>query len=739
MRFYLFLLAFCWLTLSQNNPASAQKKQLTYEVAFKSNPIKLNVPIIEFLEWHNGNAIFKDPMGSIIAVDKLGKDQMLLDFNELSANKEVFPHDLNLSSYSSISSDFNQLLYLTPKGLSHLSINPASYEIISKGTSIDNPTFSPNNNYVAFTKNNDLYFSDLRSPRPIKVTFDGSDTIKNGYASWVYYEEILGRASNYKAFYWSPDSRKIAFLRFDDSPVPCKIIKSYNSDYSEKLDYQFYPKAGDPIPLVSLGVVDINSLDVSWFNINDSNDRYIAMVNWLDANTFIIQDLNRDQDELKLHLIDLESGTIKEIYRESDEAWVNFIDEVIVSPDKSALFFISEAAGTPAVYKIDLITLKHSRITKNTIFPEDIISIDVANEMIYLHGWLDYSTEKHLISIDYNSTVIKQLTQESGDHECHISEDFSCFVDKFSSIDEPMRIMLRNIDGTPIATLADSKGPNFGMFDLGDPQFFDIATEDPNISLPLLMILPPNYDIDRTYPVLFRVYGGPETKMAVNKFRNRHDKYFDYYLASKGIIVAIPDHRGSAHFGKEGAAKMHRKLGKWEVNDYKLIADWLIREGYANPEKIAIEGGSYGGYVALRAMLKSENKFKFGISKFPVTDWNFYDNVYTERYMDEPIENPSGYAISSLLFDESETLSGKLLITHGFSDNNVHFDHTLALIGELQSAGKQFEFMLYPNEAHGYSIYDDYNDKLELNFIFRNLLGISLQEIFEEERFYLNE
>jgi dipeptidyl-peptidase-4 len=336
-----------------------------------------------------------------------------------------------------------------------------------------------------------------------------------------------------------------------------------------------------------------------------------------------------------------------------------------------------------------------SRITQGDWPVLDIALVDEKNKRIFFHGWKNTSTERHFFVVNLDGKNLRQLTKASGTHKCQVSLAGSYYTDKFSSITSPEKMLLVKSDGTIIREIGNRKLAIMDEYQLGTVEIFNIPTEQ-NIKLPALWILPADFDSLVKYPVIFYIYGGPGRSTVQNSFR----RLSDHFRAQNGIITITVDHRGSGHFGKTGSAKMHRQLGKYEVEDLIDAVKWLRKQSFIDSSRIGITGGSYGGYVTCMALTYGADYFTHGVAHYSVTDWQLYDAVYSERYMDTPQQNPDGYKNGSAMTHAAK-FKGKLLITHGTLDDNVHMQNTLQLIDVLQDLNKEFDLMLYPNSRHG--------------------------------------
>jgi dipeptidyl-peptidase-4 len=559
-----------------------------------------------------------------------------------------------------------------------------------------NPRLSPDGQYVAYTRGHNLYSLEIQRGLEYQLTKDGSDTIYNGWSSWVYYEEILGRRSRHSAFWWSPDSLKIAFLRFDDSPVPSFPLFSFNGAHG-KLDIMRYPKAGDPNPYVKLGVVSATGGNIVWADVEENADHYVAWPFWLkDSSKLTFQWMNREQNRIKIYTMNLETGKKAEIYDESQPSWVEFFEDLHFFEDGRGFLLRSDRDGWRHLYTCDLDGKRIKRLTQGEWTVSNITRVDEHNDQVYFHARKGLTAETHLYRVKLDGSGLKRLTQEAGSHRGDVSPEGTFVIDRYSNISTPSRIDLMRSDGTIIRTLGDSASSRMEEYPIGKKELFTINTEDGQ-TLPASWILPPDFSENKTYPVLFTIYGGPGS----SDVSNSYPRLSHLYIAQEGIIVFAVDHRGSGHFGKKGMAMMHRNLGKWEMHDLIQAVRWLRKKAFVDKDRIGITGGSYGGYTTCMALTYGADYFTHGYARSSVTDWRLYDSVYTERYMDRPSDNPDGYEFGAAM-THAHKLKGTLFMSHGNMDDNVHMQNTIQLMDALIDLEKStFEFMVYPGQKHG--------------------------------------
>ena len=712
--------AFAFLP-APSHPQAAQKK-ITFEQAYQNKePILLKT--ITMPTWlDDGHYLVRERDEKTKAVRLMkvsaatGEKALFLDYEACRKDlpKGIEPDRTAASSpdYSTLIYDFQKDLYLyLPKTrqLRRLTATPGEEK---------NPRFSPDARFLAYTRDNNLFACALDSGLEYQLTSDGSDTIYNGWASWVYFEEILGRGSRYAAFWWSPDSRKIAFLRFDDSPVPVFHIVRSTGAHGE-LETQHYPKSGDPNPKVKLGIVTLPANTIVWADFDENADHYVAWPSWLPADgRLVAQWMNRGQDNIKIFDIDLKTGKKQEIYDEKQSAWVEFFEDLYFFKDGSGFLLRSDAESWRHLYYYDLGGKLKFQLTEGAWPVLEISLVDEKNKVVYFTAAKEKSTSIDLYRVGLDGRGAERLTREPGSHTVKVSPGGSYFLDLCSSAATPPRLDLYRTDGNLVRNIESSAMPALQEYTLAKKELFAIPTED-GVHLPAYWILPPDFDRNKKYPLILSIYGGPQDYGTVS---DTYPRLSHLFLAQEGIIFMSADHRGSGHFGKKGATLMHRNLGKWEMHDLIEAVKWLRRQPFVDGSRIGITGGSYGGYVTCLALTYGANDFTHGVASSSVTDWRLYDTVYTERYMDTPAENEKGYEFGSVLTHAGK-LKGRLLLLHGDMDDNVHMQNTVQLIDALMDQDKMFEYMVFPNQRHGFDGKKrDQSSRRTVDFWFRHLL-----------------
>jgi dipeptidyl-peptidase-4 len=587
---------------------------------------------------------------------------------------------------------------------------------------------SPDGGRLAYTRANDLFVYDFATGLERQLTADGSETILNGTPSWIYMEEILGRGSN--AFWWSPDGSRLAFMRFDDAPVPVFPIYHADGQHGE-LERTRYPKAGDPNPYVRIGIVSVLDGRTTWMDFEEKADHYLSFPKWsLDGGTLYVQWMNRAQDTLKLFACDAAAGTATEIHQETQPSWVDWYDDLTPLADGS-LLFISDVSGWRHLYRYAKGGPGVTALTRGAWRVHQILKVAGEAGLVYFSGRPVKSWDTQVMRLKLTGGEPEVVTKEPGAHKAAVSPDGTYVVDTWTTLATPTRVVLRRGDGSVVREIADAgSAPAFGRVAWGRAELFTIPSTDGRFQLPAYWILPPDFSPNRRYPVIVTVYGGPDAGAVQNSWPG----LAAHYWAQRGVITVSVDHRGSGHFGKAGSALMHRRLGTWEMTDLGAAAAWLRTKAFVQGDRIGITGSSYGGYATAMAMTQAAGQFNFGIAGSSVIDWRLYDSVYTERYMDRPAENPDGYKAGNVM-TWAGRYQGGLRLTHGTIDDNVHLQQTLQLVDWLTMNDKRFELMLYPDSRHGIQQSQRAHQARETHdFWVRNLLGGRLPDVVIETR-----
>jgi dipeptidyl-peptidase 4 len=559
-------------------------------------------------------------------------------------------------------------------------------------------TFSPDGKKVAFARDNNMFYVDLATMQESQITRDGkANALINGSADWVYEEEF----SFAQGFAWSPDGAKIAFYTFDESRVPEYNMQVWGPLYPK--DYKFkYPKAGEANSRVWVSVYDLASGQTVKMDTGTEADIYLPRMKWTSrANLVSIQRLNRLQNQFELLHADATTGKATVVLRETDKAYVDISDDLTYLADGKTFIHSSEKDGFNHLYLYNLNGKLLRQITRGNWEVSNFVGFDEKKDRLYYLSTEVSPLERHLYSISSSGKGKKRLTAAAGSHSINMSPDFTYFLDYRSETQVPNVVSLCWArDGKPVKVLEDNRAlqDQLAQYQISTPTFFDFKTPD-GTTLNGYMIKPANFDPAKKYPVLMFVYGGPGSQQVLNKWGGSNYLWFQT-LAAKGLIVACVDNRGTGARGAAFKKATYANLGKYELEDQVEAARYLGRQSYIDASRIGIWGHSFGGYMTLLGLTKGQGVFRAGIAVAPVTNWRFYDTVYTERYLKTPQDNAAGYDQNSPLFFARQ-LQGELLLIHGTGDDNVHFQNAVAMQDALISANKQFESFYYPNRNHG--------------------------------------
>ena len=556
----------------------------------------------------------------------------------------------------------------------------------------ENVSISPDGRKVAFVRNNNLYIVNVPSGQEKQLTFDGEEHLLNGKKDWVYQEE-LGSRGDFKGYWWSPDSRKIAYYQMDDRPVPEYPLVDF-SQLHPVVTMERYPKAGEPNPIVKVGVVNVETAKTVWLNLGDDTDVYFPRVYWVPGTGEVaVMRLDRHQQHLDFLFCNPTSGESRVVLSESDPHWINIEDFVYFFKKKNWFLWGSERSGYRHLYLYDLQGNLIRQLTEGDWAVTSLEGVDERKGYAYFVGTKDGLLERHLYRVGLDSRKIKRLTREEGVHSVRVAPEGRYFIDYFSAPLTPVRVTLYRADGKRIKVLEKNEHPELAEYQLSNPEFLTI-TGKAGLEYHAMMIKPPHFDPTRKYPVLIHVYGGPHSQLVIKRFTN----LWHQMMAQKGYIVFTLDNRGTANRGRDWETAIYKHFGKLELEDQLVGVKYLKSLPYVDSTRIGIWGWSFGGYMTLYAMTHSR-EFKAGVAVAPVTDWRYYDTIYTERYMALPEENADGYYQSSPI-NFADSLHGALLIAHGTVDDNVHFQNTVEFIDRLVDAGKLYQLLIYPGKEH---------------------------------------
>lgn len=561
-------------------------------------------------------------------------------------------------------------------------------------------SLSPDGSKVAFVKENNLYYKDLKTGRTETVTTDGKrNEIINGNCDWVYEEEF----GFTQAFEWAPDGKHIAFYRFDERRVPEYTMTVYDSLYPTPYKYK-YPKTGEANSIIQIKIYDLDDGTTVNADLGKETDQYIPRIKWTkNPNRLCVYRMNRHQNGLELLLASAKTGKSTVIYEEKNKYFIEIDDNLQFLPDNESFIFNSEMSGYNHFYRWNWKTEKLTKLSKGKYDIDQLIGVDELNQKLYYTAAEESPLVRKLYSVDWNGRNKTTLTKESGTHAITTIEGNKYFLDKFSRLNTPPVYYLRQMDGTIVRTLEDNKDllATMSQYELGKIRFTTFPGAEAGVRLNAWMMTPPGFDEAKKYPVLMFQYSGPGSQQVADKFPMA-DFFWHQMLAEKGYIVICADGTGTGFRGEQFRKKTYLTLGNLESNDQIAIAKHLKTLPYVDGDRIGIWGWSYGGFMSSTCIFKGADVFKMAIAVAPVSNWRYYDNIYTERYMRTPQENPKGYDDNAPEKMVGK-LKGKFLVIHGTGDDNVHFQNQVMMIDNLIKANKEFDSEYYPNKAHGIS------------------------------------
>ena len=558
-------------------------------------------------------------------------------------------------------------------------------------------TFSPNGRMIGFVRGNNIYVYDIAQGKERRLTTDGGAKILNGRLDWVYQEELYGRG-NFEAYWWSPDSSMLAYLRLDENPVPEFTVVDH-IPYRQNVEITPYPKAGDPNPLVQLGVVNSAGGSTRWMDTfkYQPSDLLIVRVSWTpDSKKVAYQAQNREQTFLDLNFADARDGKSTTVVHETSKAWVSVLNNPHWLKDGSFLWE-SERTGFQHLYHYSPDGKLVRQVTDGKWEIRSFDGVDEDKGLAYFTATEHSHIAPSAYSVRLNGTGLTRLTLEEGTHSVSISPNFELLIDRWSDIKAPTRTRVLSTDGKLVRVVEENKVEVLNQYKLGKTELMQVKTRD-GFVMEAMMIKPPDFDPRKKYPVLQYTYAGPNAPQVRNTWGGVTYMWHQF-LAQKGYIIWICDNRTASSKGVESSWPVYKNFGELELRDIEDGLAWLKTQPYVDGSRIGIWGWSYGGFMTSYALTHSKS-FKIGIAGGSVTDWRDYDTIYTERYMATPQNNPEGYRKSSPVH-AAKDLTGKLLLIHGTIDDNVHMQNTIQFVYELQKAGKQFELMLYPKSRHG--------------------------------------
>ena len=558
--------------------------------------------------------------------------------------------------------------------------------------------FSNDATKIAYTKDNNLFYFDLISNKEIQITNDGKiNNIINGSTDWVYEEEFALT----KGFYWSPKGDKIAYYRFDESGVKEYSMPTYGSLYPEINKFK-YPKAGEANSIITIYCFDLATSNKQFIDIGKETDIYFPRLDFTkDNNTLCIQRMNRLQNKLELLLSNATTGETKIILNEDNKAYID-VPEITFLSDGKTFIMNSERDGWNHLYHFDLKGKMIKQLTKGAWEVDQFYGVDEKNKQIYVSTSEVNSVDRYIYSISLDGKNKKQIVSKQGWNTATFNSDYTYFLLSNSSLNSPSYYALCDAKGNELRILEDNAKlvSKIKNYQISNAQMTTFKNEVGN-DLNAFVIKPINFDESKKYPVLMYVYGGPGNQLAVDRWMG--GTYFWYQmLAAKGYMIVCVDGRGTGFKGEAFKKCTYLQLGKYEIEDQIFVAKQLGKLSYVDASRIGIWGWSFGGYMSSLGISKGADVFKMAIAVAPVTNWRYYDNIYTERFMRTPQENGKNYDDNSPV-NHVEKIKGKYLIVHGTADDNVHFQNSVEMLDAMIKKNIRFDSEYYPNKNHGIS------------------------------------
>ena len=589
---------------------------------------------------------------------------------------------------------------------------------------------SPSGTMLGYERDGDMFVQDLASGAETRLTSDATEHVYNGHFDWVY-EEEFGLA---QAWNWSPDSRFIAYWQVDDSAEPVIQLTDYSGRHPD-WDSIRIPQPGDSNATVRIGVVDVHGGQRTWLDTGEKGEFYIPRIYWTSRpDTLAMITLNRRHNEMKLFFFDVHTGGKRLVMTQKSNTWIDVFDfyadiqDMISFPEGMHEFFwISDRDGWQHIYRYDYSGKLVKQVTRGPWSVTRIEGLDPKGGLIYYTSTQASPLQRQLYSVRFDGTHSRRITTTAGTHAIDMAPNTRYYIDSWSSVRQPTQVELWSTSGRMTARLEDNKSVNgwLATHVYSPPELFTFTTSD-SVRIDASIIKPVPFDSTYKYPVILSVYGGPGSQQVYDRF---DPSGWSQWLAQQGFIVVGVNNRGTNNYGSAFEKIVYRQLGKWESRDFAETARYLATRPYVDARRVAIMGGSYGGYSTVYTMEMYPDVFTVGVANSAVTDWRLYDSIYTERYMGLLGENAAGYERSSAV-ENADKLKGRLLVIHSMMDDNVHPQNTMQFLTALTSAGKDVDLRIYPPGRHG-AAYDAASYRLiqevSYQFLTRYLKGDTLE------------
>jgi dipeptidyl-peptidase-4 len=636
--------------------------------------------------------------------------------------------DINFSDYS-FSGDEKKILLETGKEQIYRRSYKANFYVwdrkkeklspISENGKQRYASFGDKDSKVAFVRENNLFYKDLKTNKEVQITMDGkANEIINGSADWVYEEEFAMS----KAFRWSPDGCKIAFIRFDESAVKEFTMTYFGGELYPNYSTFKYPKAGETNSDVSVHIYDLKSKKTTKVDVGSEKDQYIPRIEWIDEKQLCVTRLNRHQNNLTLLIANPKTGETRTLLEEKNEYFID-VNDNLTFLDNEQFIWTSDEDGYNHIYLYNMKGQKVRQLTKGNYDVIAYYGLDKQNNTIYFQAAKSSAINRGIYSVSLDGGKLRELHQEEGVNSAQFSSTFDYYVNSFSKANTPPTFKVYQTESNKLVrTIEDNNtlAETLTTYNIGKQEFFEMKNSD-GVKLHGWMIKPADFDPGKKYPVLMYVYGGPGRQTVMNEWGGQNYMWFQM-LAQKGYIVVSVDNRGTDARGQDFRKSTYLNLGKYETIDQIEVAQYLAKQDYVDGERIGIFGWSFGGYLSTLCLAKGSDVFKMAIAVAPVINWKWYDSIYTERFMRTPKENNAGYEENSPI-NFADKIKGKYLLVHGITDDNVHFQNAAEMANALINKNIPFEQAFYPNKNHG--IYGGYTrahlyNKMT-NFILNNL------------------
>ena len=574
---------------------------------------------------------------------------------------------------------------------------------------------SPDGAWVSFVADYNLHLAPVAGGDVRALTKEGHSDLFFGRLDWVYQEELYGRG-NFQGYWWSPDSKHLALLKLDESPVQ-EFVLVRESPARPAVEKTNYPKTGEPNPIVEIGAITIADGSVRWFDTTayPATDRLVVRVTWApDGKEVLFQVQNREQTWLDMLAGDPQAGTVRKLWREDSDCWVEAGPEPVWLAGGASFLWLSERDGFRHLYHIARDGKLLGRLTEGEWQVKKVVGTDEAKGVVYATTDRASPLQTHLEAVPLAGGEPRRITAGDGTHDVTMAPDHATFVTRWSNVKTPPCVFLRDLEDAELRVIARANTRLLRNYDLAEPHFVQVPTRD-GFPMEAMVLKPRGFTEGVKYPVLQHTYSGPHAPRVRDEWGGR-DFLWHQLLAQQGYVVFTCDNRSASGKGRKYAKACWRKLGQSELPDLEDAVDWLVQQGYADPARFAIWGWSYGGYQTLFNLTHS-TKWKAGIAVNPVTDWRNYDTIYTERYGGLP-KDQEGYEAGSCVA-AAGNLTGSLLLLCASMDDNVHMQNSLQFLAALQQAGKDCDFMVYPGVRHGI---EDLQQQLHLFARFRRFL-----------------